>query len=333
MNIAMSYLDHRSAGIEQREAFSYTKSAMAELYTEICGLPEVQGAVILSTCNRTELYLSLADEINEEPYEVLCRAAGKDPEQYAGCFETLYGQEALLHLCELSSGMLSQIWGEDQIITQVKEAIVFARENKAADSILEVLFRTAVTAGKRVRTEVAFRRDNSSSAECALRLVQARWKTGKVLVIGNGVMGRLAAEYLRDGGYEVTMTLRQYKYRQNLAPEGVGTVEYEERYRAMEGCCAVVSATVSPHHTVALELFRQVKEKPSLLIDLAVPRDIDPQVAELPGVECYNIDMLGDDAKDARREEINAQALRIVEKYMADFSKWYHYKMKAAVAR
>lgn len=329
LNVVLSYLDHHSAGIACREGFSFSRNAASALYPALLAVPGVRGAVLLSTCSRTELYFSLEDGAAASPWRELCRACGRDPAAAEPLFSTLRGHEALRHLCGLASGLLSQIWGEDQILAQVKDAIALARENHAADSILEVLFRTAVTAGKRVRTEVPFHRDNGGCADAAAAQVQKLAAGRRVLVIGNGTMGRLTAQRLCAAGFRTQMTLRRYKYRDATVPPGVAPVEYEDRYRAMDGCAAVVSATVSPHHTVVLEPFLAVPHRPPLLVDLAVPRDIDPRIAALPDVRCLDVDQLGPQARDPRREEAERAARAVIRECMDDFDKWYTYRARA----
>lgn len=157
------------------------------------------------------------------------------------------------HLMEVASGLRSRIWGEDQIISQVKDAIALAREAGCTDGVLETLFRSAISAGKEVKTEVRLTAVPTSAASMAVELLAA--KLGdlagkKALVIGNGEMGRLSASLLQQAGCEVWVTLRTYRHGETIVPPGCGVVPYEERFHHMEGCDFLISATTSPHYTV-----------------------------------------------------------------------------------
>jgi len=141
LNIRMTGLDWRKAPIGLREALSFTRSRVVELDRLLRAAEGVEGCVLLSTCNRTELYLSCASGAEPEPGALLCAAAGLPYAPFAGAFVTRTGEEAARHLMEVAGGLRSQIWGEDQILTQVKGAAAAAREAGTADGVLEILFR------------------------------------------------------------------------------------------------------------------------------------------------------------------------------------------------
>lgn len=183
----------------------------------------MEGCVLLSTCNRTELYLNGE---TETPWRLLCRGAGvPEGEMEPYFFTTRCGVDAARHLMEL------------------------ALKVKTADPVLAALFRDAVTAGKRARTEVTVARgDVSMGSRCRdiLERELGSLKDKRILVIGNGQMGRLAARLLRESGAAVWVTLRTYRHGETVVPAGCGTVNYGDRVQAMEGMDAVVSATTSP---------------------------------------------------------------------------------------
>ena len=140
MNIVMSGLDHSAAPLELRERLSFTKTAAGEMALELTKQPGVEGAVLLSTCNRTEVYLSCSAG-GIDPGRLLCAAAGCSYGDFSEAFATRRGDGCARHLMEVSCGLRSQILGEDQIITQVKSALETARAAGAADACLETLFR------------------------------------------------------------------------------------------------------------------------------------------------------------------------------------------------
>lgn len=288
-------LSDRRAPIALRERLSFTKGRVEEVCAQLARRPGIRGCVLLSTCNRTELYCSWEGELPPGP-QLLCEAAGVELSLFDGAFRTLSGEEAGRHLFEVAAGLRSRIWGEDQVLSQVREALTIARRAGSTDSVLETLFRIAVSAGKELRSKVRVSGVSPSSAARAVEVIQA--ETGglsgkRALVIGNGEMGRLSARLLREAGCAVTVTLRTYRHGETVVPAGCAVAPYEERYQAMEGMDLLLSATTSPHYTVGAEEYDALSRPPRLLVDLAIPRDIAPQVGERADVTLYNIDTLG----------------------------------------
>ena len=325
MHIIMAGLDHSLASVALREKFSFTKTAVADAVAEFARKPGVRGAVLLSTCNRTELYLSLEDDQNVAPDRLLCTAAGHPYEGYA--FVIREDEEAVRHLMEVASGLRSRILGEDQILSQVKTAAEISRQAQACDSALATLFRTAVTCGKQVKTNGHLTGVATSAAHMAVKAAQARLGSlsgKKGLVIGNGEMGRLAAGLLRDAGCTVSVTLRSYHHGETVVPAGCSVISYDDRYQAMSGMDLVISATTSPHHTIYRQDFLNIPNAPRLLIDLAIPRDIEPSTGDLPGVTLLNVDDLGENL-GADAEAIQ-QAQETISEYMERFHQWRVYR-------
>lgn len=326
MNIVMSYIDYNMAGLSDREKFSCTKTQINEIYVRLMENRDILGSVMIATCNRTELYLSMKDHVEADPFEQLCRAMGYEYRDYEYMHQTLNGDDAVRHLCRVAAGSESQLWGDSQIITQVREAIVHARQVHASDTLLNVIFRTAVTAGKKIKTNVDFNIHDDSTAVRAAEKVAEDPSIKRVLVIGNGVMGRLITRNLLKAGRKVTMTLRQYRHGEIVVPDGADTVMYSDRYKAMEQCDAVVSATSSPHFTVHKEDMEKVERVPELFIDMAVPRDIDPEVAERYDTCCLNIDEISRGQRDARQDMLLSRIDSYIEGYIRDFHHWYDYR-------
>lgn len=320
----MSGLEHSQVPISLRERLSFTKQQTGEMVRKLHSFPQVSGCVLISTCNRTELYLSCTEEV--VPGKLLCQAAGAEYPLYQDAFVTLSEKDAVQHLMEVAAGIRSRIFGEDQIISQVKDAIAIAREAGAADSVLETLFRSAVSAGKEVRTKVRLTSVPTSAASMAVDLLREKLGnlTGKkALVIGNGEMGRLAASLLRQEGCQVSVTLRTYRHGETIVPPGCGVVPYDQRFLHMEGCDLLLSATTSPHYTVTVEPLSQLPSLPAVLVDLAIPRDIQPEVGQLPGVSLYNIDDLGNFSES---RTIPAEVTEILNAQMENFYRWLNYK-------
>ena len=320
----MTGLEHGKAPVELRERLSFTRQQTAETVRDVRAFPDVSGCVLISTCNRTELYLSSAG--GEEPGRLLCRAAGVEYAPFEGAFFTLSGEDASRHLMEVAAGLRSRIWGEDQIISQVRQAIAIAREAGTADALLETLFRSAVAAGKEVRTRVRLTSVPASAAGTAVELLRDVFGDlvhRRAVVIGNGEMGRLAASLLQRAGCETSVTLRTYRHGETIVPPGCGVVPYEERMRHIDGCDILISATTSPHYTVTAEQMASLEHPPRAAVDLAIPRDIQPEVGELSGVSLYNIDDLG---SVAEHRTIPPAVEEILRAQMDNFSRWMNYR-------
>lgn len=329
MNIAVSYIDYNLANIKERELFSFTKTKLHSIYEQILKKDGVLGSVIISTCNRTEIYLSFEENVFYEPFSLLCEICNINDKNCNEIHKTLFNEDVIVHLCNLSCGILSQIWGEGQIISQVKQALCFARENNVTDNILEVVFRNAITCGKRVRTLIEFSNENHSAAHATLKMLNKNNNIKNVLVVGNGAMGKLVATTLVKNGYNVFITIRRYKYHDAIVPPKTTAVEYDERYIVMENVQAVVSATLSPHYTIRFDDYIKIKNKPKIVVDLAVPRDVDSRIGNIENVECFNIDEISCyDVNTEYKKQILEKIKVIRNKYINDFYKWYNYKLK-----
>ena len=322
MKLCMAGID-ASAPFEERERLSLVRGQVQAMLPRIA---EQTGcaAVLLATCSRTELYLHAEGErALPDPAEALCRAAGVAASAFVTRRE---GADAVRHLMHVAAGMQSQIFGDDQIVSQVKDAVALAREAKTTDAVLDTLFRRAVTAGKRVRTETRLTGVPASAAEVGVRRAERFFGSlagRRAVVIGNGEMGRLAARALVRAGSEVTVTLRTYRHGETLVPQGCGTVPYDRRLDAIEGADLVVSATTSPHFTLTAAQMQTLLCPPRLLLDLAMPRDIESTAAGAQ-TALFNLDDLGDlgDADDTSRETAEC----ILDEETREFFAWLNYR-------
>ena len=327
MDIQMIGIDHNMASVEYRELFSFTKSSQKVAMQSIKSMPGVRGCVILSTCNRMEVYVSSEPGISLDLYEFLCRFKRISADSFRQYFVTRKGEDAVRHLFVLAAGMESRIIGEDQILTQVKEALSWARECESVDKVLEVLFRMAVTAGKKVKTEISFSRGNVSAIHQALVQLQkmgCEFTGMKCMVIGNGEMGKMAAMKLKEAGADVTVTVRQYRSGVVQIPPGCHRINYADRYENMSGCSLVVSATASPNLTLTREeIEKRFIKNPVIFLDLAVPRDIDPGIRDIPGAKLYDIDDFSIDPESKELKEQLKEASDLLAAKVEEFVSWY----------
>lgn len=328
VRIQMAGIDHTLADVQVREQYAFTRKSAKKAMELICKDDGVEGCVILSTCNRMEVYISCTKE--GEPMDLYSRLrdiCSVEEEDYRRFFAERQGMEAVRHLFFLTAGLESKIIGEDQILTQVGEALALAREAYSADSVLEVLFRQAVTAGKNVKTEIPMKRENDSAPALAIkRLLQMGCNiSGKnCMVIGNGVMGKLTALALKEAGANVTVTVREYKSGVVEIPKGCKRVNYGERYQCLPACDFVFSATASPNITITKEqVERAGYKKPLFFIDLAVPRDIEPKVAELEHVSLFDIDDFSIDLFSDQMKEQYKEAAELLNGAVLEYENWY----------
>lgn len=329
MNIHMLGIDHSTAAVGQREKFSFTKTRVTEAVQRIAALDGVNGCVMISTCNRMEVYISTQDGVKAPVYQTLCALKGLPEREYRDYFVSRSGLDAVYHLFALAAGMKSRIVGEDQIIMQVKEALSLAREADCTDKVMEVLFRMAVTSGKKVKTDITFHKANSSAISSAVDSMKAKgfdFSGKRCLVIGNGEMGKLTANAMRAQGADVTVTVRQYRSGVVQIPAGCHRINYGERYDIIPECDIIVSATASPNLTLRREDIESLGiAREQIYLDLAVPRDIDPGIRAMKGAELYDIDSFasGPDKDTVRQiEEANA----ILREGIDEFTTWYECK-------
>lgn len=347
MNLKMAGIDFTRADIDIRQRFSFTRKAIAEAMEQCRQREEIQGCVFLSTCNRMELWLSLVEGAQFVLPDFLCSLKGLCADHYREYFVIRENEEAVEHLFFLSAGMKSQIVGEDQILTQVKEALAFAREQEGTDQVLEMLFRRAVTAGKQVKTNVTMDKANYSAAHQAVAFLKrkgSKFAHKTCLVIGNGEMGKLTAQTLMEEGADVTVTVRQYRSGMVQIPQGAKRIDYGDRYQYIPVCDFIFSATASPNLTITkenLEACRkhQIEQKQAcetqnlqsdisikkeqIFVDLAVPRDMEPTIAKIEGVSYYDMDSLPVETQSQEMHSQYKKAKHILRQEIQSFCDWY----------
>jgi glutamyl-tRNA reductase len=335
----MGGLDHTAAGLNIREKFFLVEHRIQEFLNNARAERMVSGCALLSTCNRTEIYISDPQSEIISPVQVLFHGLGLDENasEYARYFTTRRGEEAVRRLIETAAGLHSQIYGDDQILAQVKKAIALAHEAQSADAVLEALFNKAISAAKKIKTEVRLRQANPSAASAAVAHIQHFFGDQRdlsALVIGNGEMGRLAAGLLIEIGADVTVTIREYKHKPVIVPRGCRTTPYSARFENFDRYDVVLSATASPHYTITRKDIQDRARLPRLFVDLAVPRDIEPEAGQY--AELLNIDALRPAVSETGAEQATpiktpSAALEIIAEYQQKFYDWLAYRDKLAV--
>jgi glutamyl-tRNA reductase len=327
-------VSHKTAPLELRERLALTEGSAAGALRELVATENVSEATAISTCNRTELYLLVSDPVEAESSAlgVLSRQADIRPTELVGHLYSLRASEAVRHLFRVTAGLDSMILGEAEIQGQVKRAYELALVEGATGPILNRLFRGALAAGKRARAETGISQRGVSISSVAVELAQRSLgdlSERRVLVIGAGETAELVARALAARGVAtVFIANRRYDRAIGLAQRfGGHAVRFDELPEQLAAADIVVSATNSPHHIVEraeLEPLMAERDGPLLLIDLAVPRDIDPDCRELPGVSVHDVDDVqaivrrntGEREAEARRAE------GILEAEVAQFERW-----------
>ena len=336
--VCMVGTDHTLAPVDVRSAFVLPPDVRAEELQRIRDALGATGVVLLNTCNRTELWASFdgaeapvrkldggAPRATDPLLAALCVAHQLDPNEYAEFFAVHDGREAVTHLFSVTCGLRSAIVAEDQIISQVKQAIAYSREHDLADSCLEVLFRTAITTAKSVKSNVRFTRAYATAVDAALTVLQERGvdlTQSTCMVIGNGEYGRLAASTLAQQGADVMVTVRQYTHGYVAIPAGCNPIPYTDRYKHLNACDIVMSATTSPHYTLTPGMVDLYGNQAGMLIfDLAIPSDVHPDIKALDHCEVFDIDSFSTSVGSENTQAI-AEAHEIIERGAQEFWDW-----------
>jgi glutamyl-tRNA reductase len=330
-------ISHKTAPLELRERVAFTEGRAAGMVRELVEAPEVQEAAAISTCNRTELYLVAPDGVAAESLAlgVLAREAEIRPTELVGHLYSLRAADGASHLFRVTAGLDSMIIGEAEIQGQVKRAYELALVEGATGPILNRLFRGALAAGKRARSETGISQKGVSVPSVAVELAQRALgdlSSRLVLVVGAGETAELTARALAARGVEPAFIAnRRYDRAIGLAQRfGGRAVRFEELPAQMEQADIVVSSTSSPHHVIEREALVEVmaarQGRPLLLIDLAVPRDIHPDCREVEGVSLHDMDDLqalvernasGREAEARRAESVLRSELGRFERWLA----------------
>ena len=324
-------LSHKNAPVEIRERMHLSKDAghrFSQSLRDVLGLEEV---LVLSTCNRTEIYYSSFSDLFEEILPLLCLEKGIDrPADFAKYFICINEEEeAIRHLFDVSMGLQSQVIGDLQISNQVKQAYAAAVELELAGPFLHRLLHTIFHANKAVQQETAYRDGAASvsyaSAALAKELLQ-KHPEPQILLVGLGEMGRDIARHLASPYPQLTLCTRTAAKAEALAQElNVQTLAFEDMHASLDRYILIISAVgmdqllFEKHHFSDLEKFRQ-----KFLIDLCVPRTIAPDLEELAGVVVYDIDDIRTRTDETIANRIAAipQVEGIIAKEMQGFRSW-----------
>lgn len=289
-----------------RELVSFTDSKKTELWNELEKI-EVRQCVVLSTCNRSEIFFFFQSHKITMQQIRQCYEAVFPGVPIRNYMKEMQGEEAMAYLFRVTAGLESLVLGEDQILGQVVEAMDFARTMGHSGKELERIVRDAVTCAKQIKTEYRISEKPLSVSYVGIQMLQkySGIEGKKVLVIGSGKTAALALTYLVDGGAaSILLCSRNTEHARELLavyPQ-LTVIEYKERYQEMAHCEIVVSATASPHLVVKKEEWSRPDNGEMIFLDLATPRDVDARLAEEEGVCVIDMDTLQQIAEKNQKE-------------------------------
>ena len=329
MNFIVVGTNHKVCPIEIREKLSFSRKSLAESLVKFMAHTGIKAGVILSTCNRIELYAHAANTgqgVKSLKKFILDYRGGNLPDIEPYLY-TYIGKQAIAHLFQVASGLDSQIIGEEQILEQGASSFRRARLVEATNSLTDMIFEAGLITAKEVKEKTAISLGNINIASIALALIKTKFESldeKKILIIGLGKISELILGCLKpEKPRAVFISNRNYAKARLIAQDlGAQALKFEHLKENLGDTDIIISTTSSPHVIIRKEdIQKAMSYKLStinhklLIIDLAVPRDVDPQVKEIEGVELYCLDDLGFiiEKNLEKRKEAVPQALGVIE--------------------
>ena len=340
MQLVVLGLNHRSAPVDVREKFSFSKEALDHAMDHIYAHEEVEECVLLSTCNRTELYVVLNDMENVKEYMIrlLLHLKGEETVDVDEKWFFLHeGKACISHLFRVASSLDSLVLGEGQILSQLKMAYISSFSKGLTASVFNIIFQKAIAVGKRVRTMTGIANTPVSVSYTAVNLAEDSldipMNEAKVLILGAGQMSELTARHLQAKGVKsIFVSNRTFKTAEELATQFNGkAVAFDHFVEEAKTADIIITSTGAPHYVIEREEAEEIMDgrdgKSIVMIDIAVPRDINPDETEIPGVYLFNIDALESvvEANKHQREEEARKAEPILEEALQEIEEKLQY--------
>jgi glutamyl-tRNA reductase len=342
MKFLVTGLNHRTAPVEVRERLAFDEGKLAEALDELKRRPGLLEGMILSTCNRVEIAVTTDEQTNAEECieEFLADSQHVSREWVSPYLYHHQGPDAIRHLFRVAASLDSMVVGEPQILGQLKAAYTAAKETGAVSGFLEMVLSRAFNVAKRVRSETDIGQSAVSVSYAAVELAREIFGSlsdKKVLLVGAGKMSELSARHLRRSGVgQIFVTNRTYERAVEMAKVFEGRiVDYEKFVATLPEVDIVIASSGAPHYILTKDKMRKVIEarrnRPMFLIDIAVPRNIEPSVNELDNVFLYDIDDLqkvvdlnvkgrqrvAEEAEEIIAEEVQRMMSRLKEREVA----------------
>lgn len=336
MEIVLAGLNHKTAPLELREKMAFPPKGLAEPLKRMLASEDISEGIILSTCNRVEVITAgkEAECLINSIKSFLSQYHNIPSEEFAEHLYIYRSMDAVSHLFRVASSLDSMVIGEPQILGQLKDAYREATENNTCGKILNKLLHSAFRVAKRVRTETEIACSAVSVSYAAVELAKKIYENLNdkvVMLIGAGEMAELAARhFISHGVKKIFITSRTLERARAVACAFTGSIPipFEQFRRYLADSDIVMSSTGAPEHVIEKEDIKRCmrirKNRPMFIIDIAVPRDVDPAVENIPNVYLYNIDDLKgivEDNLNLRKTEA-LKAERIIEEEVENFHRW-----------
>ena len=328
-------ISYKSAPLEIREKFAFTSDESLDFLRQLQIDPNLKGAVVISTCNRIEVYFHFESCCADKAYDSIFRnfefykKSNPDQRKYFYSFD---GDAATEHLFKVISGLESLVFGEDQIVTQVKSSFLLSLDNNRSSSLLTRMFNKAFEAGKRVRTETAINKGSASMSSAAVELICQRTPditNKKITLIGTGIMGELAlVNLVKRNCSHLYITNRTYSKATELAEKfNITAFELDKLPEYLPQSDIILVATGAQNHIITknmVEKFVSDSSKLQLYMDLSVPRNISTDILQLPNIELFAVDDLQEIVKETqnKRKEAISEAMEIIHFVKQEFNDW-----------
>ncbi len=335
LHTLMVGLNYKTAPVEIREKLTFDSESIAQAMAELKGKKSILENVIVSTCNRTEIY-AVVDQLHTGRYYIkdfLSQWFGIDKEEFTPYINIFEDDGAVEHLFRVTSGLNSMVLGETQILGQVRSSFLSAQEKGTSGTVFNHLFKQSITLAKRAHSETEIGSNAVSVSYAAVELAKkifGNLANKKVLILGAGKMGELAVQNLHGSGVgKVTVMNRTFEKAKNLAEKFQGEAKaIEELQCALVDADILISSTGAKGYVVTKDMMQDVermrKGRPLFMVDIAVPRDLDPELADLESVFLYDIDDLeGIVEANLQERKVAAEAIELmIEAEIVEFKNW-----------
>jgi len=335
MHILVIGLNYKTAPVEIRERLTFNETDLVDAIKQLNGKKSILENIILSTCNRTEIY-AVVDQLHTGRYyikEFLSEWFGIEQAEFSPFLFVNEDDGAVDHLLNVTCGLNSMVLGETQILGQVRTSFLLAQQEETIGSVFKHLFKQAITLAKRAHSETDIGANAVSVSYAAVELAKKIFgslENKHVLIFGAGKMGELAAQNLHGNGVkQVTVINRTFEKAQMLASRFDGEARnVTELEKSLIEADILISSTGAKDFVISKELMAKVEKKrrrkPLFMVDIAVPRDLDPRIAELENVFLYDIDDLEGivEANLQERQKAAAKIRMMIEQELVDFKQW-----------